>query len=112
MERSMLGIKLSDKIRNSDIRKKTKIIDVVKRIRLLKWHWAGHVCRMSNRWTKRLTEWVPRDSKRRKGRPGKRWRDVFSYKCGNHWMQMARERNIWKGLGEAYAAEATTTSTE
>ena len=43
MERSMLGLKLSDKVDNVSIRNKTKIMDVQKRIRLLKWHWAGRV---------------------------------------------------------------------
>ena len=38
--------------------------------------WAGHVARLNdNRWTKRVTEWTPREWTRRQGRPQTRWRD-------------------------------------
>lgn len=110
MERSMLGIRIKDKIRNKKIRKITKLADVVKRIRQLKWKWAGHVCRMENsRWTKKVIEWIPRDGRRSRGRPRKRWQDIFAQRCGQDWMRKARNRHLWKELGEAYAEEATTT---
>ncbi|KAL0821652.1 hypothetical protein ABMA28_005093 [Loxostege sticticalis] len=110
MERSMLGIRIKDKIRNKKIRKITKLADVVKRIRQLKWKWAGHVCRMENsRWTKKVIEWIPRDGRRSRGRPKKRWQDIFAQRCGQDWMRKARNRHLWKELGEAYAEEATTT---
>ena len=58
IERSMLGVLLRDHIRNNDLRRRTAVTDVVNRIRKLKWNWAGHVARMSDkRWTKRLLEW-------------------------------------------------------
>ncbi|CAG9125592.1 unnamed protein product [Plutella xylostella] len=42
----------------------------------LKWAWAGHVCRMHpDRWARIVTEWVPSDGRRRRGRPRRRWRD-------------------------------------
>lgn len=110
MEKSMLGIKHSDKISNKEIRNKTKLIDVKERTRILKWNWAGHICRQeNNRWTKKVTEWIPRDGKRKKGRQKKRWRDIFSERCGPAWVQMARDRERWRDLGEAYAREATIT---
>ncbi|KAJ0171013.1 hypothetical protein K1T71_013212 [Dendrolimus kikuchii] len=40
MERAMLGISLMDKIRNEDIGKRTKVTDIVRKIRKLKWQWA------------------------------------------------------------------------
>lgn len=56
IERSMLGLKVSDKIRNEIIRKRTKVIDSKKRIKQLKWKWAGHLCRLNDsRWTKLAT---------------------------------------------------------
>ncbi len=62
MERSILGIKLSDRVRNSDIRSKTGIADVGRKAAKLKWDWAGHVCRMGlERWTKIVTQWRPID---------------------------------------------------
>ncbi|KAJ2948721.1 hypothetical protein O0L34_g7979 [Tuta absoluta] len=46
MERSILGVKKIDRIRNTTLRSKTGIIDVGKKSAKLKWDWAGHVCRM------------------------------------------------------------------
>lgn len=45
MERSMMNIRLSDQISNKNIRKTTKIKDVVQSTKELKWNWAGHMCR-------------------------------------------------------------------
>lgn len=111
MERSMLGIRQKDKIKNKTIRKRTKIKDVVETIRSYKWKWAGHICRMDNsRWAKRISEWIPRDGSRSRGRPEKRWEDIFLEKAGSDWMSKARNRELWKEMGEAYAKEATITT--
>ncbi|XP_022832295.1 uncharacterized protein LOC111360566 [Spodoptera litura] len=48
MERSILGVRLSDRIRNTTLRSTTKIVDVGHKAAGLKWNWAGHVCRMSH----------------------------------------------------------------
>ncbi|XP_047995471.1 uncharacterized protein LOC125233473 [Leguminivora glycinivorella] len=48
MERSILGVKLTDRIRNSILRSKTKVADVALTAAKLKWDWAGHICRMPN----------------------------------------------------------------
>ena len=51
-ERKMLDLKLQDKILCSEIRKRTKIIDIVEYTLKQKWRWAGHIARMKdNRWT-------------------------------------------------------------
>ena len=43
-----------DKIPCSEIRKRTKIIDIIEHALKQKWKWAGHIARMkNNRWTKR-----------------------------------------------------------
>ena len=69
MERRMLNLSLRDKIRHTFIRKKTKVKDVIEKIKEMKWRWAGHLARkQDNRWTKRLTEWQPRPGRRRNGR--------------------------------------------
>lgn len=105
----MLGLKLSDRVRNDKLRKITKVEAAKKKARRLKWQWAGHICRMDdNRWTKRLTEWFPYDGNRKHGHPRKRWRDIFNELVGDNWMQKARDREVWKQMGEAYATEATT----
>ena len=57
MEREMLDLKLQDKIPCSEIRKRTKTIDVIEYTLKQKWKWASHIARMKdNRWTKRCTE--------------------------------------------------------
>ncbi|CAH2261059.1 jg5453 [Pararge aegeria aegeria] len=113
MERSMLGVKLSDKLNNQKLRKRTGVSDALRQIIWLKWKWAGHVCRANTiSWTKILTEWLPRNKKRKRGRPRKRWADVFTQVCGPLWMRNAKERREWRELGEAYAREATSTTTQ
>ncbi|CAG9834409.1 unnamed protein product [Diabrotica balteata] len=58
MERSTLGITLRDRITNEDIRRRTGVTDIIKKIARLKWRWAGHIARMTDgRWKKRLLEW-------------------------------------------------------
>lgn len=53
MERSMLGVKLRDRIQNSDIRSKTKVCDILARIDQQKWRWTGHMLRNKiDKWSK------------------------------------------------------------
>ena len=44
----MLGLKLQDKIPCSEIRKRTKIIDMTEYTLKQKWRWAGHIARMKD----------------------------------------------------------------
>ncbi|CAG9122414.1 unnamed protein product [Plutella xylostella] len=76
MERAMLGVSLRDRIRNEEIRRRTKVTDIAKSISTLKWQWAGHVARRADdRWSRKVLEWRPRVGKRRVGRPPTRWSD-------------------------------------
>ncbi|KAI8427328.1 hypothetical protein MSG28_001907 [Choristoneura fumiferana] len=100
MERSMLSIRLSDRCKSSTIRKRTKVSDVLLKIKRLKWSWTGHIIRTNReKWTKDVMEWYPRNGKRRKGRPIKRWEDDLP----KGWRRLAHDREEWKKLGEAYA---------
>ncbi|KAI8440612.1 hypothetical protein MSG28_001831 [Choristoneura fumiferana] len=66
MERAMLGVSLRDRIRNEEIR--TRVIDIAKRISLLKWQWAAHIARRADgRWGRKVLEWRPRIGKRSVG---------------------------------------------
>ncbi|KAI8422947.1 hypothetical protein MSG28_014050 [Choristoneura fumiferana] len=104
MERSMLGIRLSDKIRNTDIRRKTKVIDIIARINHLKWGWTGHMLRSGrDKWSKQVTLWYPREDCRRRGRPKTRWRDDIRLTLGPYWTRVAEDRAQWRELEEAYA---------
>jgi hypothetical protein len=97
MERSTLNITLRDKIRNETIRAKTKVKDVTKEAREKKSSWAGHVARMKNdRWAKMTTEWTPREGKRARGKPKRRWRDEVEEAFGINWMQVAQDREEWR----------------
>ena len=60
MERPMLGVSLRDRIRNEEIRRTTKIVDIALRTSKLKWQWAGHITRRADgRWGKKILEWRP-----------------------------------------------------
>lgn len=104
MERALLGIRLKDKIRNSDIRKNTQFEDIVSRIARNKWNWAGHIARLTDgRWTKEILNWRPYIGRRKQGRPPRRWTDDLIKQAGHAWMREAQNRQRWKNLGEAYA---------
>ena len=103
MERKMLDLKLKDKIPCSEIRKRTKIIDIIEYTLKQKWKWTGHIARLEdNRWTKRCTDWQPRRGKRSRGRPSRRWQDDITEKEGTTWIRKATDRRQWKTLMEGY----------
>lgn len=106
MERAMLGIKLQDRVRNIEIRRRTKVRDVGEVITKLKWSWAGHIARQRDgRWTKTLTDWWPLTGKRSVGRPPARWVDDIKKTAGHFWMRLARDRDKWRTRREAYAQQ-------
>ncbi|KAK6761058.1 hypothetical protein RB195_022214 [Necator americanus] len=114
IERVMLGVSRStqvrDGIQSSLLRQRSKIRDAAAFAKESKIRWAGHVMRFNdNRWTRAVSDWVPRDIKRTTGRPPTRWSDFFtkSFKekydalrvpreRRNHWATLARVRNKWK----------------
>ena len=103
MERSVLGVRIKDKIRLNKIKNVTKFKNVNKVWKTLKWKWAGHMIREKNeKWTKKILEWYPRNGKRCKGRPTKRWEDDLKRVAGPEWTRIARDRDRWKSLEEAF----------
>ena len=108
MERAILGISLRDKIQNNEIRRRTGVADVVRRITTLKWNWAGHIARTTDdRWTKKILEWRPRhEAYRNRGRPPTRWTDDIK-RIKHNWMQTAQCREEWHRLREAYVQQWT-----
>ena len=101
MERKMLGIKLQDKVPCTTIRQKTGVTDVLKYALTQKWNWAGHIARYTdNRWTKRCTDWRPRNGFRTAGRPTRRWRDdIGNMRASHDTEKHKRERNddyLWR----------------
>ncbi|KAE9415299.1 hypothetical protein Angca_004487, partial [Angiostrongylus cantonensis] len=78
VERTMLGVsrftQVGDGIRSSDLRQRSKIKDAVLYAKQSKIRCAGHALRMNdNRWTRGVSDWIPRDVKRTAGRPPTRW---------------------------------------
>ncbi|KAE9417724.1 hypothetical protein Angca_009915, partial [Angiostrongylus cantonensis] len=78
LERTMLGVyrftQVRDRIRSSDLRQRSKIKDAVLYAKQSKIRWVGHVVRIDdNRWTRAVSDWIPRDVKRTAGRPATRW---------------------------------------
>ncbi|KAK2170774.1 hypothetical protein NP493_1143g01010 [Ridgeia piscesae] len=60
MERSMLNVTYRNRKANTWVRDKTKLTDVIEKVRRRKWTCAGHVSRIrDNRWTLRVTTWKP-----------------------------------------------------
>ena len=106
-ERIMLDIKKQDRITADHIRSRTKCEDVLEKIGKLKWRWAGKVMRQSDeRWTKRVSEWTPREGKRKRGRPRKRWAsDLEDFK--NDWHRFVYDKNSWSYLGNHFVKHFT-----
>ncbi|GBP09530.1 Putative uncharacterized transposon-derived protein F52C9.6 [Eumeta japonica] len=103
MERNMLNVKRSDRIKNHTIRKKTNVIDITSKIRRLKWQWAGHMIRGEEKWSKIVTRWYPREGKRKRGRPENKWDDDIRQVAGVTWNRVTQDRREWKRLEEAFA---------
>jgi hypothetical protein len=105
MERQYLKIRINDRIKNEKIRKMTKLVDVRRKIKELKWNWAGHFQRHTNekRWPKLIENYKPINGKRRRGAPRTRWIDeILEFRGGSSWKRKALNRNLWKNMGEDF----------
>ncbi|CAH2098347.1 unnamed protein product [Euphydryas editha] len=103
MERSVIGVKRRDKVRLREIKSRTQFKQAHSVYLTQKWRWTGHMLRESeDKWTKIITEWYPRDGNRSRGRQRKRWEDDLKKVAGPDWIRVAKEREKWKSLEEAY----------
>ncbi|CAH2238184.1 jg13018 [Pararge aegeria aegeria] len=59
IERAMLGVPLRDKIRNEEIRRRSRVTDIPQKVAKLKWLWAEHIGRTDGRWG---PKWLERRS--------------------------------------------------
>lgn len=59
MEKYMLGITRHNRKTYTWIREKTKVYDIIKKVKELKWKWPSHIARKTEgRWTKADIEWL------------------------------------------------------
>jgi len=88
----MLGITRRDRKTNEWIRAQTKVEDVIKTAKKVKWRWAGHIARRTDgRWTTSVLHWIRREKKRSRRRPNVRWVDEIKRFSGATWMRIAAD---------------------
>lgn len=88
------------------MREISRLQDAVTRILKLKFNWAGHVARANNL-TNTIHNWTPRTDTRARGRPAARWGDDITRTFGRTWQRLAKNREQWKSMQEAYVQEWT-----
>ncbi|GBP81979.1 Intraflagellar transport protein 80 homolog [Eumeta japonica] len=111
IERSVVGVKRKDRVNLEKIKNKTKFKNAHSVCKKLKWRWTGHMLReKKEKWTRLITEWYPRGNKRSKGRQHKRWEDDIKQIAGAKWTRIARDRETWKSLEEAFVAGQAVTN--
>ena len=106
MERLLFSITNRDKILNEVIRSNIKMKDIMKRVQCMGGQRAGHVARMNNtRWARITLEWTPREGRRVKRRPRRRWRDNTKEVGSSQWMKVAQDWSAWRGLHRPSASK-------
>ena len=77
--RTIAGKTLYDRIRNSEVRKTCNIQDVRKFTNDRRKYWNKHINRMHEyRLPFRVIQEIPKDGKRERGRPPKRWKECWT----------------------------------
>ncbi len=136
LERSLLKMNRHSQhlagLRSSDVRRISRLRDPAEYVSKRKHQWAGHIMRRDDdRWTRRTLEWIPRGTKRPRGRPPKRWADVFAARMSllssqqdsgsrvrnrsrsheneqhravstSSWMTVARNRELWSACWDPH----------
>jgi hypothetical protein len=102
--RRILGIKWSDRIRNTTIREVTEVPCVDRVIMDARWRWLGHVMRRDNdRLVKQNVLYQPIGT-RRLGRPSPTWKKTMMNEAGDGWNNVeviSQDRAQWKDYCEA-----------
>ena len=85
----MLSITWKDRKLATWVKEQTKVKAILVAIKKKKWTWAGHINhRTDNRWTKKATEWQPRNCKRSQGRQRISLRDELVAFTGVGWITL------------------------
>jgi len=87
----MLRITRRDRKTNEWIRAQTKVEDVFKTAKKVKWKWTGHISRRTDgRWRTNVPHWIPRSRRR----PNVRWVDEIKRVSGASWVRIAADRDM------------------
>lgn len=90
------------------IRKQMKVYNIIKRVKALKWKWAGYMARRTDgRGTKAVIEWIPLDKKHPRKRSKTRWINDLSKYYGPSWQKEAQDCIDWKHAEEAFLLQWT-----
>ncbi len=103
MLRSILGVKIRNKIKLSTVLEKSRTKRVGWFVKKLKMGFAGHLVRGKEKWGKITIEWWTRHLKRNKGRPPTLCRNELERDFGLFWGRAGRDRAHWKKVMKAYA---------
>ncbi|CAH2240093.1 jg6347 [Pararge aegeria aegeria] len=108
MERAMLGVSLRDRIRNVEIRRRTRVTDssTSREAEVA----MGRAHSSEKGWTlgSKVLEWQPRTGKRSVGRPPTSWTDDIKRVAGSRWIQAAQNRRTWNSLQKTYVQQWTS----
>ena len=102
MERIMIGNTLKDRKSANWIPKQSSVTDIIRSIRESTQTRGIVARRLDNRWTIRVTEWIPRGHKRPRGRPRTRWCDDLIQYVGPTWSHIAKDSKLCKGCREGF----------
>ena len=100
--RTILGLSLFDKIRNTEIRNRANIERIETLLRRRRLRWLGHIQRTENsRLPKQLVVSKIKEGKRLHGKQKQRWHDVVnadlkSLDMVSTWRTKALNRNLWR----------------
>jgi len=94
--RRILGIYWHDKVTNEEVRKRAGCKTVVKEVKIKRWKWLGHVCRMEKEAIPRTAlRWTP-EGKRKRGRPKETWRRTVE-------KELKEQHLTWESLNKETA---------
>ena len=100
MLRRILGVTLRDKIRNEEIRRRTRVTSIVKKVKIGRLRWFGHVVRREDYQVVKRAWKEPVRGSRGRGRPRIRWYDEIKQDLVEREIKEedARNRRKWRKL--------------
>ncbi len=79
------------------IREKLGMVDLEYRIAKIKWRRTGNIAQQNEeRWERKIEKWIPRDRRRYRGRPIRRWNDEINSEMGPLWSPLHTIRHCWQ----------------